>query len=139
MKVSEIRAELERLQDIQYREMQIRIIPTVKPEQIIGVRTPELRRFARELLKRGGVSPFLEDLPHRYFDEDQLHAFIVSQEKEFDKCVSEVEAFTKEYALLVSLRRQLEQYSLSESERLRKLDMSTFAVQEINEAKLKKT
>ena len=71
-----IRKELFSLQDLKYREMQEKIIPTVKPESIIGVRTPELRRMAKELAGREGIDAFLNDLPHRYFDENQLHAFI---------------------------------------------------------------
>ena len=81
------------LQDKKYAAMQVKIIPTVEADRIIGVRTPELRALAKELYKGANAGSFLTCLPHRYFDEDQLHAFIVSQEKEFDKCVSEVEAF----------------------------------------------
>ena len=59
-----IRKELFSLQDLKYREMQEKIIPTVKPESIIGVRTPELRRMAKELAGREGMDAFLNDLPH---------------------------------------------------------------------------
>ena len=93
MTVSEIRAELERLQDIQYREMQIRIIPTVKPEHIIGVRTPELRQLAKQVARDGAAEEFLENLPHRYFEENQLHAFILSEMKDPSECMEELERF----------------------------------------------
>ena len=81
------------LQDKKYAAMQVKIIPTVEADRIIGVRTPELRALAKELYKGANTGSFLTCITQRYFDEDQLHAFIVSQEKEFDKCVSEVEAF----------------------------------------------
>ena len=87
--------ELFRLQDKDYATMQAKIIPTVAPERIIGVRTPALREMAKELAKdrECNVSEFLKDLPHKYFDEDQLHAFVISLEKDFDKCMAQVEAF----------------------------------------------
>ena len=88
-----IRKELFSLQDLKYREMQVKIIPTVKPENIIGVRTPELRRMAKELAGREGIDVFLNDLPHRYFDENQLHAFILSGMKNYAECLSALERF----------------------------------------------
>ena len=86
-------AELFRLQDKKYAAFQVKLIPTVEPDRIIGVRTPELRAFAKELSKDEDVGAFLAALPHQYFDEDQLHAFVISAEKDFDKCIGEVEAF----------------------------------------------
>ena len=88
-----IREELFRLQDSGYRDFQRKLIPTVKPENIIGVRTPELRKYAKELLKNHDVSFFLGSLPHRYFDENQLHAFLLSQYKDYERCIREVNLF----------------------------------------------
>ena len=88
-----VRKELFSLQDTKYREMQVRIIPTVKPERIIGVRTPELRRMAKELGGCEGIDVFLNDLPHRYFDENQLHAFILSGMKDYAECLAALERF----------------------------------------------
>ena len=93
MKRDEIVAELFRLQDKDYARMQTRIIPSVFPDRIIGVRTPALRDFAKRLSKDQDVAEFLACLPHQYFDEDQLHAFIISLSKSFDECIAEVEAF----------------------------------------------
>ena len=93
MKRDEIVAELFRLQDKDYARMQTRIIPSVSPDRIIGVRTPALRDFAKRLSKDQDVGEFLACLPHQYFDEDQLHAFIISLTKSFDECIAEVEAF----------------------------------------------
>ena len=93
MNRDQIIAELFRLQDRDYAALQARIIPTVDADRIIGVRTPELRRFAKALYKDENVESFLSELPHWYFDEDQLHAFVISLEKDFDKCAAEVEAF----------------------------------------------
>ena len=81
------------LQDIKYRDFQAKLMPTVDPENMIGVRTPELRKLAKTLAKDSEADAFLADLPHKWFDENQLHAFIVSECKDFDKCVGLVELF----------------------------------------------
>ena len=65
----------------------------MQPDTIIGVRTPELRKYARQLLKRDDVNDFLHDLPHRYFDENQLHAFTISGIKDYVTCIDEVNRF----------------------------------------------
>jgi len=89
----DIVAELFRLQDKDYALLQAKIIPTVSPDRIIGVRTPALRDLAKRLSKEQDTGVFLSCLPHRYFDEDQLHAFIISLERSFDRCIAMVDAF----------------------------------------------
>lgn len=93
MITEEIREELFRLQDSKYREFQVKLIPTVTPDSVIGVRTPALRKYAKELAKREEIGEFLADVPHQYFDENQLHAFIISQLKDFGRCMEYVRAF----------------------------------------------
>ena len=93
MITEEIREELFRLQDSKYREFQIKLIPNVAPDSVIGVRTPALRKYAKELAKREEIREFLSDVPHQYFDENQLHAFIISQLKDFRSCMEYVRAF----------------------------------------------
>jgi 3-methyladenine DNA glycosylase AlkD len=73
--------------------MQIKIIPSADPESIIGVRTPELRNMAKDILKSGNHISFLEELPHKYFEENQLHAFIISGIKDLDECMEKLEIF----------------------------------------------
>ncbi len=89
----EIREELFLMQDKDYRDFQAKLIPGKDPEKMIGVRTPQLRKYAKQLVNEEGISSFLSDLPHQYFDEDQLHAFIISEIKDYDSCVREVERF----------------------------------------------
>ena len=93
MTQAEIRERLFQLRDEGYAAMQVRIIPTVKAERIIGVRTPELRTLAWELYQDETRDAFLADLPHPYFEEDQLHAFVISEEKAFGQSIRMVEAF----------------------------------------------
>ena len=89
----EIRQRLFELQDVSYRDFQVKLIPTVETESMIGVRTPALRKLAREYGRRDEIGVFLQDLPHKYFDENQLHAFIISGIKDFETCIMNVEKF----------------------------------------------
>ncbi|MBQ7464482.1 MAG: DNA alkylation repair protein [Lachnospiraceae bacterium] len=93
MNKSELQKKLYSLQDLKYRDMQIKIIPSTDPETVIGVRTPELRTIAKEMVKAGDFMDFLDDLPHRYFEENQLHAFIISGMKDLKECMEELEKF----------------------------------------------
>ena len=93
MITGDILSELKKLQDKGYRKMQITTIPSVKAESIIGVRTPALRALAKELSKRDDISIFLEDLPHKFFEENQLHAFILSGMKDAEECIKLVDKF----------------------------------------------
>lgn len=81
------------LQDIDYRDFQSKLIPTVDKSYFIGVRTPELRKLAKEFSRREDINDFLAALPHRYFDENQLHAFIISGMKDFESCIRHIELF----------------------------------------------
>ena len=89
----EIRNGLFDLQDSQYRDFQAKLIPSASADKMIGVRTPVLRKLAKDLAKRKDIGGFLNDLPHRYFDENQLHAFIISQLKDYEQCMDEVIRF----------------------------------------------
>ncbi|MDO4420428.1 MAG: DNA alkylation repair protein [Eubacteriales bacterium] len=93
MITGEIRKELKKLQDKGYREMQVTIIPTLEADSIIGVRTPALRQLAKEFAKREDISEFLSDLPHKFFEENQLHAFILSGMKDAESCIRLVDEF----------------------------------------------
>ncbi len=90
---STLHSKLYELQDKNYRDLQIKIIPSIEPESVIGVRTPELKMMAKEMLKSGASGDFLKELPHKYFEENQLHAFIISGMKNFDECMEQLEKF----------------------------------------------
>lgn len=90
MNRSEITAELFKYQDKKYRDFQAKLIPNLNAEKIIGVRTPVLKKLAQSVL----ISPdFLQSLPHEYFEENQLHAFVISEIKDFEKCLFELNKF----------------------------------------------
>ena len=89
----EITKVLMGMQDKEYAKLQVKTIPTADPSRIIGVRTPDLRNLAKEMYKAGDYEKFLADLPHELFEMDHLQCFVISLEKDFDKCAEEVEAF----------------------------------------------
>ena len=93
MREEEIFTRLQAMGDEANAAFQSRLIPTAQPGSFIGARTPALRAFAKELYKSGEGEAFLRILPHRYFDENQLHAFLLSEEKDFERCVRRVDAF----------------------------------------------
>lgn len=88
--IEKIRGHLFSLQDTEYRDFQAKLIPTAAEGSVIGVRTPELRKYAAALLKQGEYEVFLHDLPHTYFDENQLHAFLISGMKDYTLCMEEL-------------------------------------------------
>ena len=88
-----IRNELERLKDPAYRAFQMPLLPDLPEETFIGVRTPDLRRLAKKYACAEGIGEFLTDLPHRFFDENQLHAFLIAETKDFSLCLERTEAF----------------------------------------------
>lgn len=90
MKQEMLRETLFSLQDEKYRQMQVRLIPNIDANTIIGVRTPELRRLAKEM---ENPEAFKQSLPHCYFEENQVHCFLLEREKNFDAAITYVEAF----------------------------------------------
>lgn len=83
-----IQTKLFELQDTAYRDFQRKLIPNLDPVAVIGVRTPALRQMAKAL-----TLDDLGPLPHRYFEENQLHAFILSREKDFNTLLRELDGF----------------------------------------------
>lgn len=89
----EVQKRLFELQDEKYAEFQSKLVPTIKKETIIGVRVPELRKFAKKYRKESECQEFFKDLPHQYYDENILHGILLSEMKEYDTCIEQVESF----------------------------------------------
>ena len=79
--------------DAVYRDFNSKLIPNIDKGKIIGVRTPVLRAMARDMAKSGVYKDFIHKLPHKYFEENQLHAFIISGFRDFDSAVRAVDEF----------------------------------------------
>ena len=91
--IQQIRTRLFELQDIEYKEFSAKLMPTVNKNTVIGVRTPVLKRLAKEIKDKPDVDTFLNDLPHKYYEENNLHSFIISEIKDFDKAIAEINRF----------------------------------------------
>lgn len=89
----EIQKKLFELQDIGYAEFQSKLTPTVERETFIGVRVPELRKLAKNYIKDKESQKFLKELPHQFYDENMLHGLLLSEIKDYDSCINELDIF----------------------------------------------
>lgn len=88
-----VQKRLFELADESYRDFHARLIPTVDKAKIIGVRTPVLRKFANEFAQSQKVAEFLDSLPHKYYDEDNLHGFLLEKIKDYDELIMRLDRF----------------------------------------------
>ena len=89
----EIQKELFSLQDKEYMKFLSKLTPNVSEDTIIGVRIPEIRKLAKKLVKNNEYEDFLKELPHKYYDENLLHGAIISESKDFEKCIKLLDNF----------------------------------------------
>ena len=88
-----ITEQLFALQDLEYKKFHSKLMPTIDSDVIIGVRTPDLRKLAKMLKGTPEAEQFLTELPHQYYEENNLHGFLLESIKEFDACVTALNAF----------------------------------------------
>ena len=88
-----VRDELFKLQDLGYRDFHAKLMPTVDKDKIIGIRTPLLRKFARDFNKTPEAKQYLDVLPHKYYEENNLHGFLIEQIKDYDETVARLDKF----------------------------------------------
>lgn len=86
----DIKKELWKLQDNEYKVFHARLMPTIDPDSIIGIRVPVLRKFSKEIKDS---EAFFSELPHKYYEENNLHAFLIEKISDFDLCMKETERF----------------------------------------------
>lgn len=91
--MTDIKDKLFSMQDLSYRDFHSKLMPTINKETIIGVRTPVLRSYAKELFKSGDYDEFLNQLPHEYYEENNLHGFLIEQIMDYDRCIMQIERF----------------------------------------------
>ena len=81
------------VKDDAYKEFQSKLVPNIPKETIIGVRTPMMRKLAKEVFTSKERDSFLNTLPHQYYEENLIHFFVISMIKDFDECIKRVEEF----------------------------------------------
>lgn len=85
--------ELQALKEKEYADFQAKLVPTIEPSTILGIRVPKLRAIAKSYIRDQECQVFLDSLPHNYYDENMLHAILISEMKDYDKCINRLEAF----------------------------------------------
>ena len=85
--------ELCKYKDDKYKEFQSKLVPNISKDTILGVRTPDMRKIAKEMFNTDEGKKFLKKLPHKYYEENLVHFFMIALIKDFDECVKETERF----------------------------------------------
>ena len=88
-----IQSRLFALQDLKYQSFQSKLIPTICPDTVIGVRMPALLKLAKELSGTPEAAAFLQQLPHAYYEENNLHGLLICQMKDYGRAVEALDAF----------------------------------------------
>lgn len=91
--MTQIQKRLFEMQDLKYRDFHSRLMPNIDKDLVIGVRTPQLRKFADEVSKSGSAAEFITVLPHKYYEENNLHAMLIEHIKDYDTTIIETERF----------------------------------------------
>lgn len=81
------------IQDTRYAAFQAKLTPGIPEDCFIGIRVPELRKFAKEYAKEADSIDFMKQLPHAYYDENMLHGLLISQVKDYEECIHFADAF----------------------------------------------
>lgn len=92
-KLTRLQQQLFVLQDEEYRDFHSKLMPNIPKEDVIGIRVPVLRKFAKEFVKSDEKEKFLKELPHQYYEENNLHMMLLVAMKDYDGCIQEMERF----------------------------------------------
>lgn len=91
--LTKLQKQLFELQDLKYRDFHSKLMPETDKETVIGIRTPVLRKFAKEFAGTSEAEAFLRQLPHRYYEENNLHMMLITGMKDYEKCMEEIQRF----------------------------------------------
>ena len=94
--INKIKNDLLLMQDKTYKDFHSKLMPTINPNSIIGIRVPVLRDYAKKLFKENSIeslNSFLKNLPHEFYEENNIHAFIIEKINNFDECIFYLENF----------------------------------------------
>ena len=91
--MKEVQEQLFSLQDLKYRDFHSKLMPNISKENVIGIRVPVLRKFAKNFAKDPQLQDFLQELPHQYYEENNLHMLLITQIKDYETCLREVNRF----------------------------------------------
>ena len=93
LELTELQKQLFELQDIKYRDFHSKLMPGIDKETVIGIRVPVLRKFAKEFIKKPEADFFLQQLPHRFYEENNLHMMLITGIRDYAACMDEIQRF----------------------------------------------
>ncbi len=91
--MEEIQKQLFELQDMAYRDFHSRLMPDIDKETVIGIRVPMLRKYAKSIAGTELAEKFIKELPHCYYEENNLHMMLITGIKDYGRCLAEIERF----------------------------------------------
>ena len=91
--MEEIQKHLFELQDMAYRDFHSRLMPDIDKEMVIGIRVPVLRKYAKSIAGTELAEKFIKELPHCYYEENNLHMMLITGIKDYARCLTEIERF----------------------------------------------
>ena len=91
--MNELQKKLFELQDLTYKEFHSALMPGIEKEDVIGIRVPVLRRFAKKFAKTKEAEAFLQELPHQYYEENNLHMMLITAIRDYESCLREIQRF----------------------------------------------
>ncbi len=91
--MEDIQKHLFELQDMAYRDFHSRLMPGIDKETVIGIRVPVLRKYAKSIAGTELAEKFIKELPHCYYEENNLHMMLITRIKDYDRCLLEIERF----------------------------------------------
>ena len=91
--MEEIQKQLFELQDMAYKDFHSKLIPDIDSNNVIGIRVPVLRKYAKSIAGTELAEKFIKELPHHYYEENNLHMMLITGIKDYEKCLSEIERF----------------------------------------------
>lgn len=89
--MEEIQKQLFELQDMAYRDFHSRLMPDIDKETVIGIKVPMLRKYAKSIAGTELAEKFIKELPHCYYEENNLHMMLITGIKDYDRCLTEIE------------------------------------------------
>ena len=110
--IENLEKQLFEMQDLKYRDFHSKLLPGIDRETIIGIRTPMLRKFTKEFAETLEAELFLKDLPHRYYEENNMHMMIISWIKDYEVCLKEVKKLP-EWVHRKTIQKAVESYRIT--------------------------
>lgn len=82
-----------KMSDEKHANFSAKLMPTIDPKTVLGIKTPLLRKYAAEIYGTEAATEFMQALPHNFFEENNLHAFLIERINNFDNCIEALEKF----------------------------------------------